>query len=171
MKYVYNQERDRLACRVWDPHFILVVFSDTESGKERGMMLHCRTGLERHMRTVAEKYASETEIIQSLKEIPRREYEEWLCGGEEVEICGKQIPAKFITEFLISEDTPSAEKKNGRYGDLYKKRTLLMEKDANLIQAIASSWELASPEHDIIREAPEPKPDKMDAFFEAQLEK
>ena len=39
MKYVFNEERNRLEDRSWNPFFIKAVYRDTQTGEERALML------------------------------------------------------------------------------------------------------------------------------------
>ena len=174
MKYTYNAERDRIANRKWVPHFISVSFRDNATGETRSMMLHVCTDIGRHMRTIAEKYANEGEVLTDAIEVPRKLYENWLCGKEVsdsqervLDILGVKIPAGYVTDYLIAEDGPSGYKhsEQSRYGDLSLMRGLLAERDANLCQSLIESWEKAQPDKDIVREEPEPLNDRMHEYL------
>ena len=151
MKYVYNKERDRLACRVWDPRFYKATYEDKETKEKRVLILHTCTDQPDHVKTVVTNFANEKEQVTNISAISRNQYENWLCGAPVLTIKGKEIPASFITTYLLAEDSPSPQKRNGRYGNLSHERELLLERDENLLQDIMESWDLADSKNDIIR--------------------
>lgn len=159
MKYIYNAERDRIACRVWKPHFAIVTFEEPQTKEQRTVMLYSCTNLERHLNTIAEKYAEDGERLKEIKEVSREVYEKWLCGdADSIDIETQKIPVRYITDFLIAQDSPEPGKSvDSRYGSLARKKALLLDRDANLLQEILESWEKSQPEKDIVREVPDPK--------------
>ena len=149
MKYVFNEERNRLEDRSWNPFFIKAVYRDTQTGEERALMLHTISSNPKQQTTVAEKYMETNEVLDHIEGISRSVY-----GESELEVDGVKLPAKFITDFLIAEDFPQA-KKNGIYGDLTKYKMRIKEGDSNLIQKMLESYEMIKPEHDVVRIAPD----------------
>lgn len=154
MKYVFNEERNRLTDQAWNPCFVKAVYRDTNTGEYRALMLHTISSNPKQQQTIAEKYIGSQEILDHLEQVSRSIYENWLCGQEEIEINGVKLPAKFVTDFLIAEDFPKA-KKNGIYGDLTRYKIRLEEGDINLIEKMLHSYEMTKPEHDIVRFAPD----------------
>ena len=154
MKYVFNEERNRLEDRSWNPFLIKAVYRDTQTGEERALMLHTISSNPKQQTTVAEKYMETNEVLDHIEGISRSVYEKWLVGESELEVDGVKLPAKFITDFLIAEDFPQA-KKNGIYGDLTKYKMCIKEGDSNLIQKMLESYEMIKPEHDFVRIAPD----------------
>ena len=152
MRYVYNEERDRLACGAWNPHFFEVTYEETLTKELRTLKLHTCTDLERHARCIAEKYANADEHITKIRPISRKEYEKWLCKGEYVEIHGVKLPSEFVTDYLIAEDRPSKNGTDVKFGDLSVQRERLLQKDENLAREILESYEKTQPANDIIRE-------------------
>lgn len=170
MEYRYNAERDRIACKVWDPHFVLATFEDAQSGEQRALMLHMCTDYSKHVESIAEKYAEENEMLVSVKEIPRAKYESWLLNGtSSLDIDGTSVPASYVADFLMAEDQPTASNLKDRYGNLSKVRESLVAKDGNLLQQIAQSWEKAQAVNDVVRVEPDVARDKMDAYYEQLL--
>lgn len=154
MKYVFNEERNRLEDKSWNPFFIKAIYKDTQTGEDRALMLHTISSNPKQQRTVAEKYLEPNEILERIEIVSRPTYENWLVGGTELEVEGIKLPAKFVTDFLIAEDFPQA-RKNGIYGDLTKYKMRIQEGDINLIQKMLQSYEMIKPEHDIVRIEPD----------------
>lgn len=166
MIYTYNEERDRLARKAWDPCYFLAIFKDTVTGATREMPLHTAAAVEKRRRTIAEKHAAETEEVVSVRTIPRSEFEKWLCPKGSVTVEGVPIPASFVAKYLIAEDIPSATKKIEGCGDLSEYRMQLLTKDSNLLSALKSSYEATFPEYDIVREEMD-LPHEIDPLLEA----
>lgn len=154
MKYVFNEERNRLEDRSWNPFFIKAIYRDTQTGEDRALMLHTISSNPKQQKTVAEKYLEPNEVLDRIETVSRPVYENWLVGGAELEIEGVKLPAKFVTDFLIAEDFPQA-RKNGIYGDLTKFKMRIQEGDINLTQRMLQSYEMIKPEHDIVRVEPD----------------
>lgn len=153
MKYTYNAERDRIARKVGDPSFSLIIYEDTLTKETRALYLHTCTNKPSHVETIAEKYCNENEVVKEINAVTRKKYEEWLYEEEVLEINNSSIPRRYITDFLIAEDTPV----NGKNGNLTLKRHLLQSRDDNLLQEIEESFEKAKETNDIVRIAPDPE--------------
>lgn len=153
MEYRYNKERDRIETKAWNPSYFKAIYKDLNSGEFRGLMLYARSSIARNKETIAEKYRVSNEALVKIEFVSEKSYQDWLCGESELIVDGVKIPAKFVTKYLIAEDWPSPHPDNtsGRYGDLSKYKSLLKEKDANLILNLKESYEKTQAEQDIVR--------------------
>lgn len=172
MRYVYNAERERLASAAWNPHFFIATYEDMETKEKRATYLYAVTNLDRHTRTIAEKFMNEGETLADLRFIPHTQYEQWLCSGQSIKLDGVEVPAEHVVKFLIAKEKPvgAKEKETGdlKMGNLEKMRERLLTGDANLCQEVVESFRLASVENDIVREAEDVKSDPLYDAYNAE---
>lgn len=160
MEYRYNQERDRLLSRAYNPSFFKAVYVGQHA--EREVMLWACTSNTRHQQTVAESFAKTDETVEDIKLISKATFEKWLLGGKDsVEVNGTAIPADYVVRFFIAEDHPNGERltHKGRYGNLEGYRTALLNKEEIVLKKLFTSYMASRPEADVVRIAPEPPKD------------
>lgn len=149
MKYIYNEERNRIACGANSPHFIKAIYEDLITHDQRALFLHTVSNMPKQQHTIATNFMNENEGLVSITEIPRRMYEKWLGKNEDfLTIKNEAVPISFVLDYLIADDVLKT-------GNLYRKRQLLSEKDASLLDDIRMSYDMAKEEKDVIREVPD----------------
>lgn len=149
MKYIHNEERNRIACGANSPHFIKAIYEDTITHEERALFLHTVSNMPKQQHTIAMNFINENEGLVSITEIPRKTYEQWLGSGNDfISIKNENIPISYVLDYLIADDVLKT-------GNLYRKQQLLSERDATLLDDIYMSFELSKEDKDIVREVPD----------------
>ncbi len=146
MKYVYNEELDRLNQITENVHFFLVTY-ETETKDIRTLYLYALTGNEKHWMCIAEKFKNTNESVQCLYEVWEEEYLEWFLHGKTEIILNNdtlKIPGIYVLKYAISMDIPQFGHEIG--GNLMTLRKLIDEQDVNILKSLEESWLCAQKE-------------------------